>query len=116
MRKSVSKLAVSNNPKEKLIYNTISRALDFNASGENAFIKDLSDKNNQKFNILKSIMQDELNKNEALDKELTLIENRKRSMKDFSPLQKLNSNAIKVSTDVYKSAPNPLLLSLEKNQ
>lgn len=116
MRESNAKLATSNNPKERQIYNTINRALDFNASGENAFIKDLTDKNNQKYDILKNIMQDEINKNKALDKELALIESGKKSIKDFTPLQKLSSNAIKVSLDTSKNQSSPLVASLEKNQ
>ncbi|EKE27248.1 MAG: hypothetical protein ACD_3C00233G0001 [uncultured bacterium (gcode 4)] len=114
LREGTSKLATSNDPKEKLIYNTINRAIDFDASENNPFIKNLEDKNNEKYSILKNILKEEIKKNTILSNEFKLIEDWKKSIKDFSPLQKMKNDAIKVSA--INAKDNNLMSSLEKNQ
>ncbi|EKE29579.1 MAG: hypothetical protein ACD_2C00141G0001 [uncultured bacterium (gcode 4)] len=114
LKKSASKLATTNDPKEKLIYNTINRAVDFDASSNDPFIKWLWDKNNEKYSIIKRMLQDELKKNASLGKELSLIESGKMPMSEFSPLQKLKNDAIKVSATSPEY--DNLKSSLQKNQ
>lgn len=98
--KSVEKFALSNNPKEKEIYSSITSATSYNFKEENKIINELLNFNKEKFGSVKDYVKIEKTKNALLISELNNLIKNKKSINEFSPLQKLNNKNLKVSAPV----------------
>lgn len=114
LKKSIETLALSDNSKEKQIYNELTKAIDYNSSNEDKYINELSNQNNKKFDDLKDIIKELQIKNNELNKELQQIENWEKSIKDFSPI-KNSFWWLKVVANNKDDKLNQLTKNLEKN-
>lgn len=74
LRKNLAPLAGSLVPKEQLIYKTMDAAINYDSSDEDKYLKSLIDSKDEKFDILKQIVNEEINKNKALSNELSEVE------------------------------------------
>ncbi len=113
LKKNIAPLAWSTNEKERFVYKTMNEALTYDWSEEDEFIKWLIKSKDEKFSIIKQIINEELSKNKILSDDLKQVEQWKKPLTKMSALQKLVNPNVKVEA---KTINNDLLKKLANNQ